>query len=205
MRKIKLSMMRVVFFVFIATLLITSCGGEEGSLGDKLYESKDYKKAISAYDEYLKLHPENIKSLYNRGRCFEELKNYNQAVKDFLMVLDIDGNNTAALLSMSKHQYRSGNYEKAIGYAEHAVKLKDDLAEGHFWLGRAHHHLGDFPAAILAYNNAINLDKEYGEAYLYRGAVKVAENKKTAGCKDFQKAKELKVPQAESAIKNACK
>lgn len=196
--------MRVSFFLGLVFIVLSSCGGEESSLGDKYFESRDYKNAIKAYSEYLNLHPNNIKSLYNRGRSYEELKSFDMAIKDFHVILEIDAKNTAALLSLAKHQYRSGAYDKAKGYAENAIKIKDDLAEGHFWLARAHHHLGDFEQANIYYNNAINLDRNYGDAYLFRGALKVSENKVSSACKDFEKAKSLNVAQADAAIKNHC-
>lgn len=185
--------------------LAVSCQSEEQSKGDTLYAKKDYKGAIEAYNEYLKLHPSHVKSLYNRGRSFEELNQYDEALKDFEKVLDIDGKNTSAMLSLAKYYYRSENFDQSLYFAELAIKEKDDLAEGYFWVGRAAHHMGEFPKARSGYNNAINLNRQYGEAFLYRGALSMQEKKKSSACQDFNQAVKLGVKEAESAVSKYCK
>jgi len=187
------------------TLFIAGCGGDERTKGDKLFASKNYEEAITAYSIYLDLHPTHIKSLYNRGRSFEELKIFDKAHDDFEAVLAIDKKNTAALLSLSKYNYRLDKFDRAKYYAELAIKHNDQLAQGYFWLGRAHHQMGVFAEAMKSYNNAINLDREYGEAYLYRGAVKVGLKRVKSACADFRSAEELGVKEAKIAIQNYCK
>ena len=46
------------------------------------------KKAIELYTESLKLKPNDTKSLYRRGRAYEELKDFDNAVSDFNKVLE---------------------------------------------------------------------------------------------------------------------
>ncbi|MFY0627380.1 MAG: tetratricopeptide repeat protein [Reichenbachiella sp.] len=196
-------MKRVLVVLLVVSLF--SCENEERGRGDVLYAKEEYKEAIVAYNEYLKLHPEHIKSLYNRGRSFEELRQFDKAAKDFKAVVEIDAKNTSALLSLSKYNYRIKKYDEARYYAETAVKLHNDLPEGHFWLARAYHHLGLFNEAMTGYNNAINLDRSMGEAYLYRGAIKMAGDRKKSACADFQTAKKNGVKEAEDAIKKYCK
>lgn len=187
----------------LATLV--ACQSEEQSKGDALFAKKDFKGAIAAYDEYLKLHPSHVKSLYNRGRSYEEIKEYTKAYEDFRQVLDIDGKNTNSMLSLAKHFYREENFEQALYYAEQAITEKDDLAEGHFWIARANHHMGEFEKAKTSYNNAINLNRSYAEAFLYRGALNLQEKKKSQACKDFNQAVSLGSKEAEKAVEKYCK
>ena len=190
--------------IWVLGLALLGCETEERTKGDSLFNNGEYKEAVVAYNDYLKLHPSHVKSIYNRGRSYEELGQFENAFKDFEAVLEIDKKNTSALLSLSKYYYREHNFNKSLYYAELAVKENENLAEGQFWLGRAQHQLGLFSEALIAYNNAINLDRELGEAYLYRGAIKMQGDRKKSACADFKSAKDLGVKEAESAQKKYC-
>ncbi|MDW3211107.1 MAG: tetratricopeptide repeat protein [Reichenbachiella sp.] len=191
--------------IWVLALALLACENEERTKGDTLYSDGKYAEAIKAYDEYLKLHPSHVKSLYNRGRSFEELGKFQKAYNDFEAVLEIDKKNTSAMLSLSKFYYRDHKFEKAKYYGQMAVKENVNLPQAHFWLGRSQHQLGAFSEALTAYNNAINLDRELGEAYLYRGAIKMQGNRKKGACADFKSAKDLGVKEAEAAQKKYCK
>lgn len=195
MRQLLCALLLVVF---------VGCENQERGKGDELYNDGNFAKAVKAYDEYIKLHPSHVKSIYNRGRSYEELGKYELAFKDFERVLAIDQKNTSALLSMSKYYYRDHKYEKARYYGDLAVKANDNLPDAHFWSGRALHQLGLFSEALTAYNNAINLNRELGEAYLYRGAIKMQNNHKKSACADFKTAKDLDVKEAQAAQKKYC-
>ena len=195
-----------VFIAFSVLLLaLVSCGNEERSKGDLLFAQKKYKEAIAAYDEYLKLYPHHVKSLYNRGRSYEELRQFDKAVEDFHKVLEEDSKNTAALLSLAEHNYRIDKYDQAKFHAETAVKYNDQLPQAHFWLARSLHKQGNFQEALKSYNNAINLDRQFGEAYLYRGAVKNGLGKTSSACADFREANQRGVKQAKDAIQKYCR
>ena len=62
-----------------------------------------------------------------------------------------------------------------------------------------------FQEALTSYNNAINLDRKLGEAYLYRGAIKMQSNRKKGACADFMSANKLGVKEAKAALKKYCK
>lgn len=191
--------------ILVLAVALFACENEERSKGDELYGEGKYAEAIKAYDEYVELHPTHVKSIYNRGRSYEELGKFQKAFEDFEMVLDIDKKNTSAMLSLAKYYYRDQKYEKAKYYAELAVKENVNLAQAQFWLGRSRHQLGMFAEALTAYNNAINLDRELGEAYLYRGAIKMQGGKNKSACADFKSAKDLGVKEAQAAEQKYCK
>lgn len=197
--------MRFFIALIILAIVVVGCGNEERTKGDKLFVQKKYEEAIKAYDEYLELHPHHVKSLYNRGRSYEELKQFDKAVADFFKVLEEDSKNTAALLSLAEHNYRIDKYDQAKFHAETAVKYNDQLPQAHFWLARSLHKMGLFPDALKSYNNAINLDRQFGEAYLYRGAVKNGLGQGSSACADFKEANKRGVKRAKEAIQKYCK
>ena len=70
--------------------------------------------------------------------------------------------------------------------------------------GKANFRLGKVSEALSDYGDAIRLDPENGQAYLYRGIIYVQTKRKKSGCEDFRKAQSLKVPDADLALKKYC-
>ena len=87
-------------------MIFISCINEESRTADNYYEVNDFTKAIELYDEVIKLKPNDTKSIYRRGRSYEELKKYNLAFKDYNKVLELDKNNSNATLSIAIHHIR---------------------------------------------------------------------------------------------------
>lgn len=189
----------------IVAFLLISCGGEEAPKGDLLFESGNYKEAIQAYDEYLKLHPSHAPSYYNRGRSYEELEKYDESFKDFKKVLELEETNYNAHLSLSKHYYRERAYAKSLIHAKKVVELNGSVAKGHLLIARCSHQLGSVNEAMKAYDQAISLDSNLGEAYLYRGALHIYFKNNSRACADFKNANNLNVPEASEVLEKYCK
>jgi len=81
----------LVLIIFSAFFLF-SCERDSSKLGDQYFNSGEYELAIQEYTEYLKLRPKHVKTIYNRGRAYEEMGIYQRALEDFLTVIDIDEN-----------------------------------------------------------------------------------------------------------------
>ncbi|MEL7145118.1 MAG: tetratricopeptide repeat protein [Bacteroidota bacterium] len=199
-----LAIRRILSIIIVAFLAI-SCGGEETSKGDLLFGSGQYREAISAYTEYLKLHPNHVASYYNRGRSYEELKQYDQSFKDFKKVLELDEKNFNAHLSLSNHYYRERVYAKSLIHAKQVIELNGSVAQGYFLIARCNHQMGAVKEAMKAYDQAIELNENLGEAYLYRGALHVYFKNNSSACSDFRNAKNLSVAEADAVLEKYCK
>ena len=53
--------------------------------------------------------------------------------------------------------------------------------------------------------STINFDNKSGEAFLYRGALKIALNQERSACNDFNRAKALGASEAADALSKYCK
>ncbi|MGB3849173.1 MAG: tetratricopeptide repeat protein [Tunicatimonas sp.] len=191
--------------VFGALLVLsTACDSKNSQQGDQLFADGDYEQAISQYTDYIEYNPEDIKSIYNRGRAYEELGQYDKSLADYEKTLEIDPKNFNALMSIGKFHFRNKDYGDAAFYFDKAVKVKERSADAHYLSGRSNHKLGETTKAMEGYNQAINLNGEYGEAYLYRGALKVFLKKKSGGCADIRKAADLEAPEATDALQEYC-
>ena len=192
-------------FYFLGLVFFISCSEQASQEGDVFYQNGDYEQAIRSYTEYLELNPTNIKALYNRGRAYEEMELHELAYKDFVAVLEEDGENLQANLSVGSYYYRKQDYNEAKHFFGQAIKYHEQSAQAHFLSARAFHKQGMIDEAMKGYNQALQLDSDFGDAYLYRGALKSYLKKNRGACEDYQRAKALNVEKAEAAIENFCK
>jgi len=193
-------------FAMLAMLFFLACNDESSEVGDKYFKTGKYEEAIAAYNEYLELKPKHVKSLYNRGRAYEELGQFDQAMKDFKFVLKEDPNNVNALMSIGKDAfYRKSDFESSIYYFEKALKRDADNAVALTFKGKSHQRLGNLKEAMEDYNAAISVDKDYGDTYLSRGALRIFLKQRAKACADFRVAKGLGVKEADRVIAKYCK
>ncbi|SMD45145.1 TPR repeat-containing protein [Aquiflexum balticum DSM 16537] len=201
--------MRIWNWVFAALIgivfMLGACSQGGSNKGDELFNEGKYKEAISAYNSFLASKPKNVKALYNRGRSYEELGEFKNAEKDFLAALDQDSKNIQVLLSLSNIYQKQKNHSSALLYADYAVEIPGAPAMAYFMKGRALHQIGNTQEALREYSAAIKMDKDFGQAYYYRGMLKIATDKKKSGCEDISLAIRLNVAIAQEASDKYCK
>ncbi len=190
--------------LLVLLVFIIGCSSPSSNPGDVFYEKGKYKEAVEAYTDYLSTHPSHVQSIYNRARSYEELKQFQNAKDDLNAIVKMDPKNINAYMSLSKIAYEERNFNRAASYAGKAIKENPNVAQAHFLSARASHQLGYFEQALEAYNNAISVNKEFGEAYLYRGAIKVSQKKLRSACEDFKKADNLDITEAKGALRDYC-
>ena len=185
--------------------VVVSCQSDVSTSGDELFERGKYEEAVKAYSDNLSIDPDNINTIYNRGRAYEELGDSKMAMADFMKIIEIDPKNINAYLSLAKLAYNEHNFNQALVHAGKALELNENSAQGHFLAARGAHQLGYFDQALESYNNAISINKDFGDAFLYRGALKVGMDKQNSACEDFKFARLLDVEGADKAVREYCK
>uniref|UniRef100_UPI004047A1A2 tetratricopeptide repeat protein n=1 Tax=Roseivirga sp. TaxID=1964215 RepID=UPI004047A1A2 len=195
----------VLLLTLILTFTLFSCNSDVSKKGDALFNEGNYKEAVDAYTEYLTTRPKDIKSLYNRGRAYEEMNRLDKAKADFLAILDIDGNNLNANLSMGSYWYNQKEFARAIKFFDKVIEVDGRKSEAYMLRGRSYHQQGIFEEALANYNFAIDFDKNNEDAYLYRGALKIALSQNRSACQDFGRAQALGSEEAKAALAKHCK
>ncbi|MEO1051841.1 MAG: tetratricopeptide repeat protein [Bacteroidota bacterium] len=196
---------KAILTLLSITLLI-SCGGEESSIGDQHLRKGEYQQAVDAYTEYLKLNPADLKTIYNRGRAYEELQQYEKALVDFNTVLKKDPLNASAYISVGKDfYYRKSDYENAHYNFDLAIKYDKNNPNALYLRGKANQKLGNLDDALDDYNSALSINDNLAEAYMARGSLKIFKKQKRSACQDFSSARRLGLEEAEDVIKKYCK
>jgi len=193
-----------ILIIFGAVTLLAACGEDASERGDTYYASGQYEEAVAAYDDYLQSSPRNVKALYNRGRAHEELGNYEQAEADFKRALEHDSKNVQVMMSLSNLFQKQKNHSGALLYADYATEVSGAPAMAFFLKARALHQLGNTEEAMNEYNIAIKRDKNFAQAYHYRGMLKLGTQNKRGGCDDLKQAVAMNHAPAQSALEKYC-
>ncbi len=198
-----MNFLRSIFSVLIIVFSLIACG-ETSNDGDDYFATGQYEEAIKAYNNVLATKPKNVKALYNRGRAYEELDSLDQAEKDFLLALENDTKNVRVMLSLSNLYQKKKNHNSALLYADYAVEVPGAPAMAYFLKARALHQLGNTDEAYKEYSAAIKMEKDFGQAYFYRGMLKLALKRKGSACEDINMAVKLDFEPALDAKEKYC-
>jgi len=190
----------------ITVFSIVSCSSSPNiNPGIAAFNKGDYSESISAYSESLKTKPNDLDLLFGRGRAYQELGKFEDAQLDFEQALRQDPNNFKVLLSLATIQLDQQSYASALLYATKAEQISGAPAMASFLKGRALQQLGMPEDALKAFGNAIQLDKDFGQAYLNRGLLKEGLNRNKQACEDFKLAAALEYPGGKESLQKYCK
>lgn len=193
------------FIVSAIAVSVLACSEVKRDPADRYFENKQYDLAVETYTENLKLKPTDVTLLYNRGRAYQEMGDLTKARVDFESALAYDSKNFQVLLSLATIQLEEKNYASALLYATKAEEISGAPAMASFLKARALHQLGLPEDALKAYGTAIQIDRDFGQAYLNRGLLKVALDRKKQACEDFKLATVLEYPGAQDSFNKYCK
>lgn len=195
----------LAFLAVILSGMFWACSKPDQNPGDQYFKEGEYTKAAEEYTEKLKFNPTDVRMLYNRGRAHEEQSEFDLAKADYEKALDLDPNNFQVLLSLANLHHEEKNYNNALLYSSRAEEIPGAPAMASFMKARALQQMGLSDDALKSYGNAIKLDKDFGQAYLNRGFLKIALKKGKSACEDFKLASTLDYPGAQDALDKYCK
>ena len=180
------------------------CTNESNIDGVDYFEKGQYETALKCFNDYLLLNPNDTKTLYNRGRCYEILGKPDEAIDDYYSVIDRDPNNISALISCTQALYNSEKFESAVRIGELAALTGPENHLAHYYNGRANHKYGDLDKALTSYNMAIEINPDFGLAYFQRGSLMLTIGYPPFACYDLKTAAILNVEGAKEALEMYC-
>lgn len=143
------------------------CGGEVDKLfgiATQYFNSKNYPSAEEAFLALIEVEPKHSDSYFYLGLIKFLTKDYETSVEYYNKGLEVDPENEDLLNYLSKSYLKMNEPESAV---EALVKITEIKEDKELWLriGLIYTGIEYYEEAVEAYQAAIEIDEEYGEAY----------------------------------------
>lgn len=222
--------MKNLTYILILTILF-SCdfksSEDYNKEAEKLEKEGKYYEAITLLDKALKIDPNNIYALMNRGVDKSLTGDYKGAIEDYSRIIKIDSDNTLAYLNRGKNKGRLEDnngaivdYDKAIAtkggeqiylnwteneFFETGYEFDVPMEEILYSRGVARYEIDSLKTSFDDFNFCIEKNYELHSSYYWRGLIYLAADMEKEGCDDLKNAHELGNPDAKEIISQYCK
>lgn len=139
----------------------------------------------------IKNNTNNAIAYFYRGLAYYNLKNYDQAIKDYSKAIELDSDYAWAYSNRGLVYYDLQNYEQAISDYDKALELNPIYIDAYNNRGNAYLVLRNYSRAISDYTEAIKIDPNFAMAYNNRGVAYEEFGEIEKAEKNFAKAREL--------------
>ncbi len=173
--------------------------------GIELSEQGKYFAAIENYVKALKLDPQNSLIYYNRGVALANLNRYEAAIADFTMAIKLNPSFVEAYKNRGLVQTQSNRHlEKAVADYDMAIQLAPKDPASYLGKALALSRLDKNAAAIIALDQATELNPELAIAYFVKASIYIDLNEQELAISNYEKAANLYQAQNnESGYKNS--
>ena len=144
----------------------------------------NYDKSLADYGVLVSAFPDSVLGYFGSGLVQTKLAEYDNAFRSFQKVLAIDPNDTEALVNLGTVEYYRGNFDAAIDVLNRALaQLKE--ANAYNTLNQVYLSQGRWEEAMIAINNALDLEPEAGYFLNNRGLTYLMMDSLAQGLKDI--------------------
>ena len=126
--------------------------------GKRLYEAKDYHKALEAFREAVKAEPKYASAYNYLGLTYKQLGLYDEAAQAYVKAIQLQPQNYVFLFNLGMLMYAANSYDNAATAFQKAIQIKPEDADCHYMLGKTYAQQGNIPASMREYNILQKLD-----------------------------------------------
>lgn len=130
----------------------------------------DHAQALRHIDLALRINPNNIPALNNRGIALRELKRFEDALASYDRALALWPDYAEALLGQANALKELQRFEEALASYDRTLGLRPDWVDAHVHRGNVLHALKRFEEALASYDHALALQPDLAEAHANRGS-----------------------------------
>lgn len=139
-----------------------------------LYEEvRNYDRAITEYQEILKIDAEFVDARVHLGYLFHRLKRTDEAVTHLKEATRIDPKRSEAYLFMGLALYQSDRFDEAAQALQAGISQNPKSADLYFNLGAVYDKLNRFDDLVKQMEAAIRIDPKHSNALNYLGYIYV--------------------------------
>ena len=125
--------------------------------GDTHYNARRYQEALAAYEQAIRLDPDDVDAYINKGNALDELKRYQEALDAYEQVIRLDPNDFDAYIYKGMALDELKRHQEALAAFDQAIRLDPDYAGAYYNKGITLEKLGEKREAKRAYKRARQL------------------------------------------------
>ena len=126
--------------------------------GNAFFNTSEYDKAMTTFDQVLKLDSSSVDALNGKGLVFNNLGKYQEAISLFDMALKIDPNFVETLNNKGIALSNLGKYQEAISWFDMALKIDPNFVGALYNKADALGELGSYEEAFIWTEKALAID-----------------------------------------------
>ncbi len=147
-----------------------------------------WKSGITLFDDVVKKYPESPVAFKTRAFFKNELKDYDGALQDFNMALQLNPNINECLASRGKILIDKKQYQAALADLNKSLTMDTTAADVFNNRGMAYQGMNDTAAALRDFNKAIKKDPKMQSAYNNRCILRAIMGNISGAIEDADKA-----------------
>ena len=159
--------------------------------GLRLYEQKDYNKAIDNFQQAYILDSNNPILLYYIAKSYDKNNNNLNATCYYKKTVDLDNDMAPAMYNLALIYAKEKRYDEAINYFKRAIKSDKKLSYAYYNMGNIFYEQNKYQAAIDNYLKTISLNAEYPDSYYNLAKIYEMTDRKNLALKYYEKYNNL--------------
>ena len=165
--------------------------------GWKFYAAGNYQQAVKSFTAAIEIFPRNAYGYYGRGTAYSELKDNQNALKDFNESIKIAPNHFA-YNNRGKINFELNNFKAALEDFNKALQVNPNDATAYYNRGSVYFALENYNLGIADFDKSISLDPNNFLFYIKRASGYYIFGKFENALKDINTAIKLNPNQYES-------
>lgn len=145
---------------------------------------------------------QNVEAIFNDAENLFANGNYEEAVKLYSQVIDVEPDNMNAYLRRGFCSSVLKDYDGAISDYSKVIEKHSDHPFAYLSRGSAYNKKEDFKTALIDFDKVLNIDPNNQEAYNNRGWAKNGLGLYKEACLDWKTSKKLGNEEAKIILKN---
>lgn len=131
--------------------------------GDEYMKTSKWNDALAAYQEAIKISPNNPKAYNALGWAYNDMGRHGEAFAPLVKAIQLNSQYAEAHYGIAAAYLGSDNFAKAMGFLRTAVRLDPTNADARYSLGEAYLRLGDKKGALGQYAALKDLDDKLAQ------------------------------------------
>jgi tetratricopeptide (TPR) repeat protein len=177
--------------LLVSSKALAQQAGDYVKQGDEFKNKTDYDQAIAAYNEALRLEPNNAAAYRGRGTSWTFKREYDKALADHDEAIRLEPSNSYGYQDRALTWKSQGKHDRAIADYTESIRLNPRTAVPYTSRAKSWQAQGNFDNAIADYSEAIRLEPQDKFYYGNRAQALIAKGDAEGAIADYDRQIEL--------------